>query len=77
LKTKDISNLPRYEDSDLVVLTSFEDLKLYIRHKNEKLEGRRFHFNFRAYLEAFDKMWDLLSNTKKGKATRAAIKATK
>ena len=76
LQNKNVSNLFRYEDSDLVVLTSFEDLIVYTRYKKGKPKAR-FHFNFKSYSEHFDKLWNLLSNTKKGKATRAAIKATR
>jgi hypothetical protein len=76
LKTENISNLFRYEDSDLVVLTSFEDLKFYTRYKKGEPKARS-HFNHKSYLEHFDELWNLLSNTRKGKATRAAVKATR
>ena len=76
IRTENVSNLFRYEDSDLVVLTSFEDLKVYTRYKKGKPKVRS-HFNFKSYLEHFDELWNLLSNTKKGKATRAAVKATR
>lgn len=74
--TRTIANLERYEDADLIVLTSFEGLKTYTRYMKQSPRPR-FEFNYKEYVERFDELWNLLSNTKKGKDTRAAIKATR
>ncbi|PVX25310.1 MAG: hypothetical protein CW716_08250 [Candidatus Bathyarchaeum sp.] len=79
-RPKDISsgrkNLQRYVDADLVVLTTFEELRIYTVCKNDEPCNRR-EFNFEQYYTDFEKLWNILSNSEKGKATRAAFKATR
>ena len=76
LRRKGMANLERYGDADLVVLTSFEDLKLYTRYGTQKPK-LRFESNFKGYVKKFDQLWNILSNTIKGKHTRAAYKASR
>jgi hypothetical protein len=73
---KGMANLERYGDADLIVLTTFEDTRVYTRYRNQK-PRKRFEFNFKQYVTEFDQLWKILSNSKKGKSTRAAIKATR
>ncbi|MDH5266454.1 MAG: hypothetical protein OEW62_02110 [Candidatus Bathyarchaeota archaeon] len=76
LGKKGMANLERYEDADLIVLTSFEDLKVYTRYEKKKPK-LRYESNYKTYVEKFDELWKILSNTKIGKSTRAAYKATR
>lgn len=76
LSEKGMSNLERYQDADLIVLTSFEDLKIYTRHEKEKPRLRK-KISFTEYVTDFDKLWNILSNTRKGKDTRGSFKATR
>lgn len=71
-----MANLERYGDADLIVLTTFEDTRVYTRYRNQK-PRKRFEFNFKQYVTEFDQLWKILSNSKKGMSTRAAIKATR
>ncbi len=73
---KGVANLERYGDADIIVLTSFEDLRVYTRYKKDKPRLRE-NFNFKDYTAEFNKLWTILSNTAKGKDTRAAYKATR
>ena len=74
--SRGLANLKRYEDADLIVLTSFEDLEVYTRYKKDKPRLRQ-KFNVQEYVTEFDKLWNILSNTAKGKDTRAAYRATR
>jgi len=76
LGRKGTKNLDRYEDADLVALTSFEDLKVYVRHKKDP-PTERAHFKFTEYVDKFDDLWKILSNTKIGKEARAGYKASR
>jgi hypothetical protein len=76
LRSYEVANLERYGDADLIVLTSFEDLRIYTRFQKQK-PRLRIECNYKEYVKKFDKLWDLLSNTTKGKRTRAAYKATR
>jgi hypothetical protein len=73
---KGIANLERYGDADLMVLTTFEDLRVYTRYGRQKPK-LRFELDFRQYVTKFDRLWETLSNSRKGKSTRAALKATR
>jgi len=74
LGKKGIKDLRKYPDSDLIILTSFEDLKAFTRSRYKKPKVR-YDSNYRKYLEEFDHLWKILSNTKEAKRTRAAYKA--
>lgn len=76
LGKKGMANLERYADADLIVLTSFEDLKVYTCYRKQKPK-LRYESNYKTYIEEFGELWKILSNTKKGKSTRAAYKATR
>lgn len=76
LKSQGTSNLERYGDSNLVVLTSFEKLILYCRYKKNKPFPRR-ELRFDQYVPKFRKLWHILSNTEEGKHARAGFKATR
>lgn len=76
LGTQGISNLERYDDNNLVVLTSFEMTILYSRYKKNKPSPRR-QFRFEEYVPEFRDLWHLLSNTEEGKHARAGFKATR
>ena len=76
LGEKEIANLERYGDADVIALTSFEDLKVYTRLKKNR-PNLRFESNFERYVAEFDKLWHILSNTDEGKRARAAYKATR
>ncbi|MGO8991138.1 MAG: hypothetical protein ACLQGU_17460 [bacterium] len=76
LRHQGMANLERYEDGDVTVLTSFEDLEVYIRHGKQK-PRRRFKSNFKNYIEKFDRLWEILSNTQEGKHSRAGYKSTR
>lgn len=76
LGTKGMINLERYEDADLIVLTSFEDLKVYTRY-GEESPCLREELNYKEYIQKFDLLWKILSNTKNGQNSRAAYKATR
>lgn len=76
LGEKEIANLERYGDADVIALTSFEDLKVYTRYKNNKPK-LRFETGFERYAVEFDQLWHILSNTDEGKRARAAYKATR
>lgn len=76
LGRKGMANLEKYEDADLIVLTSFEDLKVYTRYKREKPKSRK-RFSLKEYVTKFEELWNILSNTENGKDTRAAYKATR
>ena len=65
--SKGMANLERYEDADLIVYTRYKKDKPRLREK----------VNFKEYITEFNKLWNILSNTAKGKDTRAAIKATR
>jgi hypothetical protein len=69
-------NLERYEDADVIALTSFEDLRIYTRYKKNKPKSRS-EFDFEKYVTEFDQLWHVLSNTVEGKRARAAYKATR
>lgn len=70
------ANLERYGDADLIILTSFEDLKVYTRYGKGK-PRMRYELNYKRYIEEFDQLWKILSNTEEAKRTRAAYKATR
>lgn len=76
LGRKGIRNLERYGDADLVVLTSFEDLKVYTRYEKGPPDKRE-HLKYTEYVGKFDKMWNILSNTRTGKEARAGYKASR
>lgn len=76
LGRKGMTNLERYKDADLIVLTSFEDLKVYISYGRGK-PCLREKLSYRGYIENFDLLWKILSNTREGKNSRAAYKATR
>ena len=76
LRSQGTSNLERYNDSDLIVLTSFNITKLYSRYKVNK-PRLRFEFNVEQYVPEFDAIWHVLSNTDEGKQARAGYKATR
>lgn len=69
-------NLERYEDADLIALTSFEDLRVYTRYKKNRPKSR-YESDFEKYVAEFDQLWHILSNTDEGKRARAAYKATR
>jgi hypothetical protein len=77
LKLQGKSNLDRYEDADLIVLTSFEELAIYCRYRKNKPVICRGPFHYTEYLKNFDEIWNILSNTEKGKNTRGAYRATR
>jgi hypothetical protein len=66
--------LQKYKKSDLIVLTSFEDLRMYTLF-GKRPKQRYACANYTSYPKEFNKLWDILSNSEKGKATRAAYKA--
>jgi hypothetical protein len=72
----EIVNLERYEDADVIALTSFEDLKVYTRYKKNRPK-LRFESDCEKYVAEFDELWHILSNTDEGKRVRAAYKATR
>ena len=76
LGEKEVANLERYRDADVIALTSFEDLRVYTRYEKNK-PRLRFESNFEMYLAEFDELWHILSNTNEGKRARAAYKATR
>jgi hypothetical protein len=76
LGEKEIANLERYGDADVIVLTSFKDLKVYTRYKKNRPKPR-FESDFERYVVEFDQLWHVLSNTDEGKRARAAYKATR
>lgn len=73
---KGMVNLERYVDVDVIVLTTFKELKVYTRFRTERPRPRQT-FNYHQYIPEFTQLWNLLSNSKKGKDTRAAFKATR
>jgi hypothetical protein len=73
---KGIANLERYGDADLIVLTTFKDLRIYTCRREEE-PRKRFDYTFDQYVTEFDQLWKILSNSKQGKDTRTAIKATR
>ena len=73
---KGLVNLERHHDADVIVLTTFRELEIYTRLKQQEPRERR-SYNFKQYAEKFDELWANLSNTKEGKKTRAAFKATR
>lgn len=76
LGSQGTSNLERYGDSDLVVLTSFEMFALYCRYKRNKPSLRR-EFRFEEYVPQFRELWHILSNSEEGKLSRAGYKASR
>ena len=75
LRESHATELQKYRESDLIVLTSFDDLRLYTRYGKQKPK-MRMSTNLARYIDEFDKLWSILSNSQEGKASRAAYKAT-
>jgi len=73
LGEKGMADLRKYGDADLIILTSFEDLKVCTRSRYKSKV--RCELNYKKYLEKFDHLWKILSNTREAKRTRAAYKA--
>ena len=72
LGEKGMADLGKYADADLIILTSFEHLKVCTRSRHKSV---RCELNYKKYPEKFDHLWKILSNTKEAKRTRAAYKA--
>ncbi len=68
------SNLERYGDSELIILTTFGELALYCRSKKNKPYLWR-SFESVDYVPKFRELWHTLSNTEEAKQARAGIKA--
>lgn len=74
LRESHTTELQKYEQSDLIMLTSFEDLRLYTHYGRQKLK-LIMSASFTRYIDEFDKLWSILSNSIAAKHSRAGYKA--